>query len=125
MLYEVITGLFGFSLLRPTELFGLTGFDPWSHALFWTMLFNVGSFIGISLLTEPVRAEIEQIDKFVDVYSQHGGPDMLRRITKAPTIVEFVDLMAKFIGEKQAHTAISNYLGNRVIDEKGSLSEQA
>ena len=32
--------------------------------------------------------------------------------------------MAKFIGEKQAHSAISEYLGDREIDEKGSLSEQ-
>ena len=117
-------GLFGMTLLRPTELFGLTGFDPWSHALFWTMLFNVGSFIGISILTEPIPAEIEQVDKFVDVYAQRGGPAMLRRITKAPSIVEFVDLMAKFIGEKQAHAAISDYLGDRIIDEKGSLTEQ-
>lgn len=117
-------GLFGLAVLRPTELFGLTGFDPWSHALFWTMFFNVGSFIGISLLTEPLKAETEQIDKFVDVYEQKGGPTLLRRISKAPTIIEFVDLMAKFIGEKQAHAAISSYLGDRIIDEKGSLSEQ-
>ncbi len=117
-------GLFGMALLRPTELFGLTGFDPWSHALFWTMLFNIGSYVGISLLTEPIPAESEQVDKFVDVYARRGGAAMLRRITKAPTIVEFVDLMAKFIGEKQAHAAISDYLGDRVIDEKGSLSEQ-
>ena len=31
--------------------------------------------------------------------------------------------MTKFIGEKQANTAIANYLGDREIDEKGSLSE--
>jgi Na+/proline symporter len=117
-------GLFGLELLRPTELFGLTGFDLWTHALFWTMFVNVGSFVGISLLTEPIPAETEQIDKFVDVYEQRGGAALLRRITKAPTIVEFVDLMAKFIGEKQAHAAISTYLGDRIIDEKGSLSEQ-
>ena len=34
--------LFGLSLFKPTELFGLTGFDLWTHALFWTMLLNVG-----------------------------------------------------------------------------------
>lgn len=37
--------------------------------------------------------------------------------------MEFVDLMTKFIGEKQAHGAIAEYLGDREIDERGSLSE--
>ncbi|MEJ2698313.1 MAG: SpoIIE family protein phosphatase [Desulfuromonadales bacterium] len=37
--------------------------------------------------------------------------------------MEFVDLMTKFIGEKQAHAAVAQYLGDREIDEKGSLSE--
>ena len=46
-----------------------------------------------------------------------------KRISKAPTIMEFVDLMTKFIGEKQAHAAIAQYLGDREIDERGSLSE--
>ena len=45
------------------------------------------------------------------------------RLSRAPTIMEFVDLMTKFIGEKQAHAAIAQYLGNREIDVRGSLSE--
>jgi Na+/proline symporter len=117
-------GLFGLAMLRPTSLFGLTGFDLWSHALFWTLFFNVGCFLAISLLTSPLAAETEQIEKFVDVFKPRPEGQQLRRITKAPTIIEFVELMAKFIGEKQAHTAISEYLGNREIDAKGSLSEQ-
>jgi Na+/proline symporter len=117
-------GLFGLAILRPTALLGLVGFDLWTHALFWTMFVNVGSFLAISLLTSPLPAEEEQIGKFVDVFKTRTEAPQLRRFTKAPTIVEFVELMAKFIGEKQAHSAISEYLGDREIDEKGSLSEQ-
>lgn len=117
-------GLFGLAILRPTALLGLVGFGLWSHALFWTFFFNVGSFLAISLLTTPAPTEDEQIEKFVDVFKARTETPQLRRITKAPTIIEFVELMAKFIGEKQAHAAISEYLGNREIDEKGSLSEQ-
>lgn len=117
-------GLFGLSLLRPTALLGLVDFDIWTHALFWTLFVNLGSFVAISLLTTPLPAEEEQIEKFVDVFKARTELPHLRRITKAPTIIEFVELMAKFIGNKQAHAAISEYLGNREIDEKGSLSEQ-
>jgi len=117
-------GPFGWSILRPTALLGLDGFDIWTHALFWTLFVNVGSFLAISLLTAPVAAEHEQVDKFVDVFKIRSEAPQLRRISKAPTIIEFVELMAKFIGEKQAHAAISEYLGQHEIDEKGSLSDQ-
>ena len=116
-------GLFGMAILRPTELFGLSGFDIWTHALFWTIFFNLGSYLAISLLTSPHEEEQEQIRKFVDVYNPVPVVAEKTRITRAPSIIEFVDLMAKFIGEKPAHAAISDYLGDRDIDEKGSLSE--
>jgi len=116
-------GLWGLALLKPTELFGLSGFDIWTHSLFWTMFCNLGSYLAISLLTTPSHEEQEQVLKFVDVYSPIPVVTKKTRITRAPSIIEFVDLMAKFIGEKPAHAAISDYLGNRDIDEKGSLSE--
>ena len=116
-------GLWGVALLKPTELFGLSGFDIWTHSLFWTMFFNLGSYLAISLLTTPNHEEQEQVRKFVDVYSPLPVVTKKTRITRAPSVIEFVDLMAKFIGEKPAHAAISDYLGNRDIDEKGSLSE--
>ena len=116
-------GLFGMAILRPTELFGLSGFDIWTHALFWTIFFNLGSYLAISLLTTPHEEEQEQVRKFVDVYNPIPIIAEKTRITRAPSVIEFVDLMAKFIGEKPAHSAISDYLGNRDIDEKGSLSE--
>ncbi len=116
-------GLFGVALLRPLELFGLSGFDIWSHALFWTMFFNIGALVTISLLSQPEENEEEQILKFVDALGPEQEPPERQRISKAPTIMEFVDLMTKFIGEKQAHAAIAQYLGDREIDERGSLSE--
>jgi Na+/proline symporter len=116
-------GLLGLRFLRPLELFGLTGFDIWSHSLFWTLFFNIGAFLTLSLISRPTESEEEQIDKFVHVFGDRQTPVEKKRISKAPTVMEFVDLMTKFIGEKQAHNAITEYLGEREIDERGSLSE--
>jgi len=116
-------GPFGIESLRPTELFHLNTLDIWSHSLFWTLLFNIGSFIAISIMTTPSKSEEEQALRFVEVSTWKPSTQNRTRISKAPTIMEFVDLMTKFIGEKQANTAIATYLGNREIDEKGSLSE--
>ncbi|MCM2358443.1 MAG: SpoIIE family protein phosphatase, partial [Geobacteraceae bacterium] len=116
-------GPFGIALLRPLELFGLSGLDPLSHALFWTLFFNIGAFIAISLLTDPDPSEAEQAVKFVDVFEEREEQAQRKRMSKAPAIVEFVDLMTKFIGAKQAHAAIAQYMADQQIDEKGSLSE--
>ena len=116
-------GPFGLGFLRPLELFGLSGLDMLTHALFWTLFFNLVTFIAISLLTEPDKGEAEQAVNFVDVFEVREEPVQRKRISKAPTVVEFADLMTKFIGEKQAHAAIAQYIEDQQIDEKGSLSE--
>jgi Na+/proline symporter len=39
-------GPWGIALLKPQQLFGLRGMDAFTHALFWTMLANVGCYVG-------------------------------------------------------------------------------
>ncbi|WP_459815894.1 SpoIIE family protein phosphatase [Geotalea toluenoxydans] len=116
-------GPFGLAFLRPLHLFGMTELDMLPHSLFWSMLFNLGTFIACSLLSEPSEGVAEQAVKFVDVFEAREEPVRRKRMSRAPAIVEFIDLMTKFIGEKQAHAAISQYLGDKEIDERGSLSE--
>lgn len=114
-------GLFGYSFLRPLEFLGLNGLDMWSHALFWTLFFNVGALVTLSIFTGQNRLEREQAAKFVDVFNPQATER--KRISKAPTIAELVDLMSKFIGGKQAQTAIGSYLKERENDKRGGLSE--
>ena len=118
-------GPLGLELLRPTALFGLSGFDIWSHSLFWSMLFNMGGYLICSIILEQDETEREQAKKFIDVFEPHpnGVTWETKRLSKPITIMQFVNLMAKFIGEAQAHAAISDYLGDREIDEKGNVSE--
>lgn len=116
-------GPFGIGFLRPLQLFGLDSLDMLSHALFWTMFFNIGSFIAISLMSAPDRSDSEQADKFVDVFEPGEHPIIRKRMSKAPAIVEFVALMTKFVGEKEASAAMVEYLNDKDIDERGCLSE--
>jgi len=118
-------GLFGLSLLKPTELFGLTGLDMWSNSLFWSMLFNIGGYLFFSIILDQNEIEREQCQKFTEPYTAESREDLweTKRLSKPVTILEFVRLMENFIGEKQAHEAISHYLSGREIDEKGMVSE--
>ncbi len=118
-------GPFGLEFFKPTDLFGLVGFDVWSNAMFWSMFFNIGGYLAISIIFSQDENEKEQVRKFVDVFKPptEGSPWETKRLSKPVTIMQFVNLMAKFIGESQAHSAIAEYMGTREIDEQGGVSE--
>jgi len=117
-------GPYGISLLKPLELFGLHDFDIYTHSLFWSMLFNLTAYLTLSFYAKQSKEGKIQAQKFVDAFTdqpQHSG--RLKRISKAPTVMEFVELMSKFIGEKRAQAAISEYLDHQEINSRGSLSD--
>lgn len=117
-------GLFGIPLLKPTELFGLTGFDIWTHSLFWSMFFNIGGYIACSIVFQQNRLERDQARKFVYVFDpREDNQQENQRLSKPVTIIQFVTLMEKFIGKEDAHAAISTYLGDREVDEYGGVPE--
>ena len=118
-------GPFGIAFLKPTELFGLTGYDIWTNSVFWSILFNLGGYLVCSILLGQNETEREQVRKFVDVFDENRQPEgwETKRLSKPVTIMQFVGLLTKFIGEEQAHLAITEYLGDREIDEKGGVSE--
>ncbi|WP_148254882.1 sensor histidine kinase [Aidingimonas lacisalsi] len=60
------TGLFGWEWLRPYALFGLEGWDIYSHSLLWSLLANAGSLIVISLFTRQTRLEQTQAALFTE-----------------------------------------------------------
>ena len=62
-------GPWGIALLQPEALFGLTGLDNLTHSLFWSLLANVGAYVGVSLWRAPSAREASQAVLFVDVSS--------------------------------------------------------
>ncbi|UFS69677.1 SpoIIE family protein phosphatase [Geomonas sp. RF6] len=115
----------GMGLLNPHALFGLTGLDPISHALFWSLFLNLAAYVSVSVIVGQEEGEREQLGKFVKLASRKEDHPRweTKRLSKPVTIVQFVNLMAKFIGEPQAYSAISDYLGDREIDSKGGVSD--
>lgn len=61
-------GPFGWSLLKPEQLFGLTGLDSLTHALLWSLLANAGLYVAVSLAGTPSAREAAQALRFVDVF---------------------------------------------------------
>ena len=104
-------GPLGIELLRPEQLFGLAGFDSVSHAMFWTMLANVGLYVGVSLFTRPSAAEHGQAVLFVDVIREPGEGGRFWRGTASVEALE--SMLARFLGPARARDALTRYADQR------------
>ncbi len=117
-------GLFGIELLKPLELFGLNGLDDVTHSLFWSMLFNVGAYIGISLATTPSFAEQIQANLFVDALRESGfkRPEALRGDA---SVNELITLVGRFLGQRRAQDAFAIYAQQRGAKSAKELGADA
>ncbi len=98
-------GPFGIDMLKPYALFWLEGLDPISHALFWTMVVNIGLFLIFSLLTSQSIIERSQAIQFVDVFKRTTAD---RRIWRGSAVTqEIKQLLGRFIGQNRMETAFS------------------
>ncbi len=66
-------GPFGQAWLMPEQLFGLSGLDPLTHSLFWSLLANISAYVLVSLWSRPSAREASQAMLFVDVHQRAGG----------------------------------------------------
>lgn len=121
----LMEGPWGFSLLRPTALFGLTGMDMWSHSLFWSMLLNIGGYLICSLTFQQSDVEKEQVRRFISRFEIEKLEERVSvtRLSKPVSVQQFIALMGKFIGHHEASRAMHGYLKGKMIDENEAVPE--
>ncbi|OYX60674.1 MAG: histidine kinase, partial [Comamonadaceae bacterium 32-67-11] len=66
----LLHGPWGLAWLKPEALFGLSGLDHLTHAVFWSLLANVGAYVLVSLWRSPSAQETSQALLFVDVFER-------------------------------------------------------
>ncbi len=105
----IVEGPFALRWLKPYSLFGLTGFDHVSHAVFWSLLANTALFIGVSLFSRPSVLEHTQAAMFVDVFriSQETGASLAWRGTAL--VPDLTLLLERFLGKERTAEALSLY----------------
>jgi PAS domain S-box-containing protein len=116
-------GLFGISLLKPTELLGLRGLDNITHTIFWSISFNVGAYVLVSILTKRDEEEIIQSDSFVKVFQQGGVETLLQR-KAILSIEEIKKLIHKYIGHEEADALLKElFPGDKLENPDFSIHE--
>jgi signal transduction histidine kinase len=104
-------GPFGIELLKPLALFGTSGLDDITHALFWSLLFNVGAYVAVSLLGRQGVEERTQARLFVEVFERDGVPGSAWR--GSASVQEISALLARFLGPARAEGALADYARRR------------
>jgi len=109
----VENGLFGLELLKPTKLFGLDGLDQITHAMIWSMIANVGTYVSVSLLGRQSAAEHSQAVLFVDVFTQAGEVAQAWRGTTSASALQ--TLLGRFLGPARAAELFRAYASARRV----------
>lgn len=103
------SGPFDIAWLRPTQLFGLTGLDEITHTMIWSMLFNVGTYIGVSLNSRQSTVEHTQATLFVEVF-EHSSKIGSRFWRGTAAASDIHALLRRFLGPQRADDALQSYL---------------
>jgi Na+/proline symporter/signal transduction histidine kinase len=102
-------GPFGIAWLKPQQLFGLQGLDAISHGLFWSMLANVGLYVGVSLAGSQSALEKTQAMLFVDVelgVESTAGSRLWRGSASQDALR---GLLRRFLGAARADLAFARF----------------
>ena len=99
-------GLGGIASLRPFALFGLEGLDNLSHGLFWSWLFNIGLYVGLSLAWPPTALELRQADVFVDVFARRSLAEEVAGWQGRTPFPDVRALLLGFLGKKRTNQAL-------------------
>lgn len=93
-------GPWGVGWLTPYGLFGLDGWDIYSHSLLWSMLINVSLLVGISLFTRPTHLEQTQAALFTEALHPNLPTTALQRGQTTQGALH--DLLVRYLGLKAA-----------------------
>ena len=109
-------GPFGIELLKPYQLFGLTQLDQITHAMFWSMLLNIGGYLGVSLVSRQAPSERIQAALFVDVFHHAEEQQRPGFWHGTASFSDLYELVVRFVGRQRADRDFSRYARSRGLN---------
>ncbi len=105
-------GPFALSWLRPQQLFGLIGWDPLTHGVFWSLLFNVGGLFLVSARRRPRLQEQLLATTYLDPYAQRSplAPGGWAGSVRSGDLLALAE---RILGERHARRAFDDHAQNQ------------
>ncbi|EXJ09347.1 Virulence sensor protein BvgS precursor [Nitrincola nitratireducens] len=95
------------SWLEPTALFGITGLDPLTHGVFWSLFFNLFFFIFISRISRSRLVDRIQATAFINVHNKDISDQS--RLFGHVTVEDLEMLSERFLGASRTRHAFTGF----------------
>lgn len=119
-------GPWGIDALKPQQLFGLTGMDPTSHAVFWSLFFNIGLFMLGSLVFRQSTREQTLAETFATITdpvqpqkkstSRDGYIDLAEKTAEAQSLLGLYLPAQKSATILEQCLSVTGIAGKKTID---------
>jgi len=101
-------GLFGLMILRPEVLFYMS-FDPLTHGVVWSLIFNILAYVTFSLLRDPEPIERLQANLFIENSFPRATAPSFRPWRTSVTVDDLIRTVARYLGEERTQRSFSDY----------------
>ena len=115
-------GLFGDAALSPGAVFGMEGFDPLVHALFWSLSVNTLLLIGVSLTGDVSPLERLQSALFTDDARIAGAGALVHR---SAAVNDLYVLAQRILGGETAQRLFDEERARQRIDHGPPIADDA
>ncbi|MDR3419221.1 MAG: PAS domain-containing hybrid sensor histidine kinase/response regulator [Nevskia sp.] len=109
----LLHGPFGFSWLRPQNLFGVTGLDPLTHGTLWSLAVNLACYVGMPMFAAPGLHERLQGVRFLGG-AEGGSPPYSEQPTPRgnATVGDLQELLQRFFEPGRVRGFLGEYAGS-------------
>ncbi len=99
-------GLGRITVLKPYALFGIDFLSPPAHAFFWSILFNLLSYLVFSIISKGNYRERNYAEMFVDSKNFKALQDSALVWKGEAYVADIKNVLVRFLGEKEATRAL-------------------
>ncbi|WP_340154205.1 sensor histidine kinase [uncultured Winogradskyella sp.] len=116
-------GLLGISALKPHALFGIDFLSPPAHAFFWSISFNVMSYLVFSLISKGNYRERNYAEMFVDSKNFSTLQDSALVWKGEAFVSDIKSVLVRFLGEKRATRALTIFFTKYKLPQDTQLAD--
>lgn len=119
----ITEGPLGIGLLKPFHLFGIDYLDPVPQSLFWSVLFNIMTYLAVSVSFKGNYRERNYAEMFVDIdkyISMHENAFIWKGTAYTSDIQK---VLYKFLGVEKTKRALSIFRLKYDVDKKQELAD--
>ncbi|WP_055446296.1 sensor histidine kinase [Lacinutrix mariniflava] len=116
-------GLLGIEVLKPYALFGIDFLSPPAHAFFWSMTFNIMSYLVFSLTSKGNYRERNYAEMFVDSKNFTKLQDSALVWKGEAHVADIKNVLIRFLGEKRATRALKIFFTKYKLPQDTQLAD--